>query len=157
MKEVELYLDDHYIKLVGEDPEKPPRVLLFFRDKESQSGFPIVFDESSADILIEAVQGETEFPMNAFLLNQRFLSYGVIELVKAVIFIQDGRFWTNLHFLANGEEKIECVNTCVALEAALRNQVPIMIPEDVFIQAIENPAAQKLAELLLEKRDEVDS
>jgi|GEM_PF-7010159 len=43
VKEIELYLDDHYLEMQAEDPEQPPKVLSFFRDKASQSGFPMAF------------------------------------------------------------------------------------------------------------------
>lgn len=158
MKEVDLYVDEHYLEITKTDPEEPPQIIFLFRDKQSQAGFPMVFDKPLAEILIEAIKRKVELPMNAFRLNQRLLSYGVIKLVKAAIFkIQDNSFWMNLYFLVNGEKKIECVNTVVALEAALRNQAPITIPENIFLKAIENPEAQRLLELFEEKKDQISS
>lgn len=47
-KEIELYLDNRFFAIEPKDPGQSTQVFLFFRDKTSGSGFPIVFDKSVA-------------------------------------------------------------------------------------------------------------
>lgn len=156
MKEIELYLDMHYLETAEGELEQSPEVYFFFRDKVSQSGFPIVFKRPVAEILIEAAEGQREDPLSAFLLINKLISYGAIKLIKATICkFDEGRCWTNLHFLVNGEERVESVNTLTALEAATRSKVPIMIPEDVFLEAIESSLTKDAFALFQKKEDEI--
>lgn len=155
MKEIELYLDRRYLEISEKDSEGPPMVFFFFRDKESRSGFPIGFSKPVAVHLMEAFHGNIQIPMDALTLIQELLSYGAITLAKVVIFkVEEGFFFTNLHFMVSGEEKIESVNTAVALAAAIRCRAPIITPQDLFIQAIENDYAKEVAEQFMDMEDE---
>ncbi|MBU6500910.1 MAG: bifunctional nuclease family protein [Patescibacteria group bacterium] len=146
------------MKLSEKNSKIPPSIVFFLRDKETRSCFPVVFDETLAKILIDAVQGENQQPLNEFGLNQKLLSYGSIKVIKTVITeFKNDYFATNLHLMVNGEEKIESVFPVIALETVLRNDVPIVIPEDVFIEAIENPTGQWATQLFFEHLNELGS
>lgn len=104
--------------------------------------------------MLDAVLGKEDIPINAFNLLQKLILYASIKVKKAVIYdLSDNQFHTKLHFLINKKEVIEEVNTAVALDVAFRAKAPVVIPEEIFIQAVENPSAEQASDLLQEAED----
>lgn len=153
-KEIELYLDNRFLELTSDDLEIPNRVLLFLRDKSSGSGFPVVFITPVAQIIFDAMTGREETPINAFILLERLLLHTSAKLLKAEIYdIKNDQFHTKLYFLINKKEIVEEVNTAVAFSMAIRAKAPIVIPEEIFIQAVDTTDAEQASNILQEAED----
>lgn len=157
-KEIELYFDNRFLQLGSDDPNEPSLIMFFFRDKISGSGFPVVFSKPVAQMVLDATTKRKETPINAFVLVERLIFYTSIKLIKAVIYeLKNDRFHTKLHFLINKKEIVEETNTAVAFSTALRLDVPIVIPEKLFIQLVESQDAEEASDLLQEVEDRVQN
>lgn len=156
-KEIELYLDNRFLGLESNNPEVPNRISLFLRDKSSGSGFPVVFGESVAQIVLDAAMGKEDTPINAFVLLQRIFLYTSAKLRKAEIYdIKNDQFYTKLYFLINKKEVVEEVNTAVAFGTAIRSKAPIVISEQLFIRLVETSDAEEASNLLQDMEDKTN-
>ena len=157
MIEIEVYLHNHFLKVIPNDPERQTKILLFLRDKQSGSAFPIAFQEEIAAMVLNATSTREDLSLDGFTLIQRIIEFsrGTVKLAKATIYeIKNDQFLARLHFLVDGEEKIERVDTSVALGAALRAGAPITVSEEVFIEAIQMPDAERITSIIRSHENE---